>query len=697
MDVRTTFAINGVTIDLGNESLRDSSRKPVALRAQSFAVLRQLLARAGSLVTKDELVAAVWPGIAVTDDSLVQCIHEIRRALNDDGHLNLRTVPKRGYLLVLPAEPEATPGVETAPAALPKTGWLRIAIPLGATALATAAVLAWFLLSANPTFTDGGQKSSAIAVLPFDAIGGDPRQSYFADGITEDLITDLSRIPGVFVIARNSVWGYKGKSASPATVASELGVRYVLDGSVRREGESVRINAQLIDALSGHHVWAERYDGLVGDVFGLQDKLIASIVAALAVKLPSRDAADTVETQNPGAYDALLLGMERLHLDTDEDALIAASHFERAIDLDPEYGRAYAALAAAQLRIVLSGWSTTDGAGLDKAYESLRRNLAEALKRPTSLAYTVAAEWALQTSRNDEALVFTERAKTLAPNDSEVLVSEASVLNAMGRAEEAEASLRLSMRLDPKFAPATLRALSVALFHEGKYWEAVEIVGRIKAQGAATADDYLTLVASLGQLGNHQGVEEAIEHYDALAVSAGRDPISVQEALWRWHGDLFAYHRPYVDKLIDGLRKAGVEAGAGMDLPFGRYRAMIHRGPDGKFDVDGAPELPALAAGTLFDRGVKFVDVRAGNGYASGHVPGAINLSLVSDLSKDTLSKVANPDEEIVFYCHSKYCEDTAIAAAKAVLWGYTRVYRLGGGVPAWEAADCPMEVAATK
>jgi TolB-like protein/DNA-binding winged helix-turn-helix (wHTH) protein/rhodanese-related sulfurtransferase/Flp pilus assembly protein TadD len=697
MDARTTFAINGVTIDLGNESLRDSAGQSIALRAQSFAVLRQLLARAGSLVTKDELVAAVWPGIAVTDDSLVQCIHEIRRALNDDGHVHLKTVPKRGYLLLLPPEPAVAAVVEAAPVPRGKAGKWRIAIPLGGAAFAAAAALAWFL-SADPTSTDGSRnRSHAIAVLPFDTIGNDQRQGYFADGITEDLITDLSRVPGIFVIARNSVWAYKDKSASPETVARELGVRYVLDGSVRREGDSVRINAQLIDALSSHHVWADRYDGAVGDVFGLQDKVIANIVSALAVKLPSSDAADTVETRNPEAYDALLLGLERLHLDKNEDTLIAISHFERAIELDPEYGRAYAALAAAQLRIVLSGWTTTDGAALDRAHLGLRRNLAKALERPTSLAYTVAAQWALQTSRNDDAAAFIDKAKALAPNDSEVLLSEASVLNATGQAESAEASLRLSMRLDPKFAPATLRALSVALFHQGKYWEAVEIIGRIKAQGAATADDYLTMVASLGQLGNNQGVDEAVERYNAVALSAGRDPISVQGAQWRWHGDLFAYHRPYVDKLVEGLRKAGVAEGAGTDVSFEQLRALIHRGPDGEFDVVGAPDLPALTAGGLFDRGVTFVDVRAGAGYASGHVPGAVNLSLVSDLSKDTLMKVAAPDKEIVFYCHRKYCEGAAIAAAKAVLWGYSRVYRLGGGVPAWKAADCPMEVASMK
>jgi TolB-like protein/DNA-binding winged helix-turn-helix (wHTH) protein len=362
MDARTVFAINGVTVDLGNEMLRDGSGKPIALRPQCFAVLRRLVASADTLVTKDELVAAVWPGIAVTDDSLVQCIHEIRRALNDDGHVHLKTVPKRGYRLVLPLEAQTAVDAEIARPASRRGSKSRISIPAGMIALSVAAAFVWSL-AAGPTTTDTVRDSSpAIAVLPFDNIGDDPNESYFADGITEDLITDLSKIPGVFVIARNSVWGYKGESASPRTIARELGVRYVLDGSVRREGDRVRINAQLIDTLSGRHLWADRYDGAVGDVFALQDQVIANIVSALAVKLPADNAtaSDFVETGNPHAYDALLLGMERLRLDTHEDTLVAISHFERAAELDPDYGRAYAALAAAQLRIILSGWSTAD-------------------------------------------------------------------------------------------------------------------------------------------------------------------------------------------------------------------------------------------------------------------------------------------------------------------------------------------------
>lgn len=590
MNVRTIFAFNKVTVDLGNELLKDERGKPVALRRQSFAVLRHLIDHADHLVTKDELITAVWPGIAVTDDSLVQCIHEIRRALGDEGHLLLRTVPKRGYRLALPREVESKAVGDAMPVLPPRAfSSVRLRLAIAALSAILAAAVSW-----------------GVATLPTRSNG--PQES-------------------------------RPPSADDAAV--------------------------------------------------LQNEIIGKIVPARAAQGP----ADVVETKNPHARDALLLGMERLHLDTKDDTVRAIEHFKRALQLDPDYSQAHAALAAAELRTVLADWYGNAAAELDAAHAGLRLHLTVAMRHPTSLAYTVGAEWALQTDRSEEALALVEKAKAIAPNDAAVLVGEARVFNAIGRATEAEADLRLALQLDPSFAPATLRVLSASLFGQGKYWEAIETLGRIKAQGAATMDDYVTMVSSLGQIGVSDGIGDAVDRYNDLALAAGRDPMTVQEAQWRWSGGALA-HPPYVEQLGEGLRKAGVPDGAGADLPLDRYAALIHKGKDGEFDVDGAPELAALTAGSLFDRGVTFVDVQSSAGYAAGHVPRAINLSLASKLSKDELMKVSGPEKPIVFYCGSKYCADSAIAAAKAVLWGYTQVYRLAGGVPAWKKADCPTEIA---
>ena len=188
----------------------------------------------------------------------------------------------------------------------------------------------------------------SIAVLPFVNMSADPDQAYFADGITEDLITDLSKVAGLFVIARNSTFVYKGKAIDIREVAKALGVRYVLEGSVRRSVDEVRINAQLIDATTGGHVWADRYDGDLKNIFALQDKVTRHVVTALAVELTKDDRERVARrgTENAQAYDVFLKGWQHYLRQTPEDFRAAIVQFKKAAELDPEYGRAYAALAA---------------------------------------------------------------------------------------------------------------------------------------------------------------------------------------------------------------------------------------------------------------------------------------------------------------------------------------------------------------
>jgi adenylate cyclase len=184
----------------------------------------------------------------------------------------------------------------------------------------------------------------SIAVLPFENLNRDPEQEYFVDGMTDDLITDLSKISGLFVIARNSAFTYKGKPVKIRRVAEELGVRYVLEGSVRKADNRVRINAQLIDATTGGHLWAERYDGEMGDVLTLQDRITGKIVAALAVKLKAGEQEQIARkyTDNEAAYDAFLQGRAHYVRRTPDDFAKAVRYFKKAIELDPNYGRAYA-------------------------------------------------------------------------------------------------------------------------------------------------------------------------------------------------------------------------------------------------------------------------------------------------------------------------------------------------------------------
>ena len=232
MSRATKLMINGVVADLGAETLRGAGGRAIALRPQTFATFRHLVANANRLVSKDELMRAVWPDTAVTDDSLVQCIHEIRRALNDEARDVLQTVSRRGYRLVLPEENGDAP--------------------------------------ARPS----------IAVLPFTSLNG-AEGDYFADGLVDDVITNLSKIPDLFVIARNSSFSYRGTPTDVRTIADELGVRYLLEGSVARSGARLRINARLIDGASAKQVWGGRFDGAAEDVFDLQDQLTEQIVGVI--------------------------------------------------------------------------------------------------------------------------------------------------------------------------------------------------------------------------------------------------------------------------------------------------------------------------------------------------------------------------------------------------------------------------------
>ena len=187
----------------------------------------------------------------------------------------------------------------------------------------------------------------SIAVLPFENMSGDPKQDYFSDGITEVIITALSRVPELFVIARNSTFTYKGKPVKVKQVAEELGVQYLLEGSVQQSAGRVRINAQLIDANTGGHLWAERYDGKMDDIFSLQDKITGKIVNALTVKLTGSEQKQLVRkgTKNIEAYDFFLKGLKHKILWTEEDLINAVSCFNKAVEVDPNYGRAYAELA----------------------------------------------------------------------------------------------------------------------------------------------------------------------------------------------------------------------------------------------------------------------------------------------------------------------------------------------------------------
>ncbi|AZO05022.1 MULTISPECIES: winged helix-turn-helix domain-containing protein [unclassified Mesorhizobium] len=254
-----TFTINGFVADLGSETLHDRKGNALALRPQAFMVLRHLLLNSGRLVTKDELIETVWPATAVTDDSIVQCIHEIRRALNDDAHAVLKTVPRRGYRLVLPTN---------AAIGLPRRSLVAASI-VGVLMIIAGAAASWWLLG-SPSTPIG---KPVVAVLPFDNYGDSEATGRLADGLAEDIITDLARFPEFQVIARHSTQIYAGRSITSAEIGKALGVSFLVQGSILRRAGRLRITAQLLDAATGKHLWSDRWDRPHEDLFAIQTEI----------------------------------------------------------------------------------------------------------------------------------------------------------------------------------------------------------------------------------------------------------------------------------------------------------------------------------------------------------------------------------------------------------------------------------------
>ncbi len=397
----------------------------------------------------------------------------------------------------------------------------------------------------------------SIAVLPFDNLSDDPGQEYFADGITEDLTTDLSKISALFVISRNSAFTYKGRAVKPQQVAQELGVRYVLEGSVRRAGGAVRVNAQLIDAASGGHVWAERYDGMFEDVFALQDKVTSKIVATLAIRLTEgeQEQLQRKETDNTEAYDTFLQGWEQYVRQTPESFRQAITLFEKAVEMDPGYGRAYAALSLTYWQGWRNYWFFEllgHGGGPHDLRFLAEEHLGKAMRDPTPLALQVAAAMHAQWGRQGEAINEGERAIALDPNDADGYVALAGALNLAGEPQRALQLMEQAVRLNPHFPTSYLHEVGLARFGMEDYEQAAVTLERAVALNPDDRWSSRLLIATLGHLGR---VEDAAPLIDRASENwRGFDPLSVRGVSF-W----YPFKEPAdAERLAEGLRRAGV-------------------------------------------------------------------------------------------------------------------------------------------
>jgi adenylate cyclase len=331
----------------------------------------------------------------------------------------------------------------------------------------------------------------SIAVLPFTNMSDDPKQEYFSDGLTEQIITNLSKLPNLFVIARNSTFTYKGKPVKIKQVSEELGVRYVLEGSVQKSGDRVRITAQLVDATTGHHLWAERYDRELGDVFSLQDEITMKVLTALRVKLTSGEQA-RIGARNTDNIDAFLLLLQAIHhfgKTHQEGNIMARKLCEEAIALDPNFSNAYGILAWTHLEDVWFGWSKSSRESFKKAVEFAEQSLALDNTNPATVG--LLGHIFLLKRQHEKAITEGEKSIALAPNASSNYNLLGITLRFSGRAAEAIPVLKKAIRLEP-YTPATFYyQLGMAYNFTEQYDEAIAV---LKKALKRTPDHLLSLL-----------------------------------------------------------------------------------------------------------------------------------------------------------------------------------------------------------
>ena len=345
----------------------------------------------------------------------------------------------------------------------------------------------------------------AVAVLPFLNMSGDTEQEFFADGLTEDILTELSRFRDLFVISRNSSFRYKGKAVDVQRAAKELGVQYVLEGSVRKVGNRVRVTVQLIDAETDRHLWAERYDRDLADIFAIQDEVTAAIVSTLAgrVQAATRERAQRKRTENMAAYECLLAGKTLHHRSNRADNGEALRLIERAIELDAAYAHAHAWRACVIGQAWTYGWRTDRDEVLNTVTGELQ--IALGLDNNDSDVHRILAAVAIALGEHDKAAFHQERALSLNPNDDLIVVQQGEVLTWLGQPEEGIEWIRKAMRLNPYFPERFWNHLGRAYFVARRYGEAIEAFKRI----ASPDHSYFAFLAACqAQMGNEGAAQE---------------------------------------------------------------------------------------------------------------------------------------------------------------------------------------------
>lgn len=555
----------------------------IELRPKTFAVLQHLVQNCRRLVSKEELFAAVWSNLVVTDDALVQSIGELRRALGDDGLRLIHTVPRRGYRLecdvaVLESAGQAPAGPAPDHRETPPHGEIAPSVPrrrprTGVVALLTIAVLVAGALLWSHFATDwkfpflpglaeraaGKQpetrEKAAIAILPFLNQSDDPRQEYFADGLAQDIINALGRFPELTVMSWNAVSAYRDKPASPGEIARRLAVPYQVEGSVLRSSDRVRVNVQLVSA-KGRVLWSSRYDEALMDLFALEEKITVEIAGALAIRVTRVELQklSAKPAESLAAYDYVLRARPALQRPTRANNAEARALLRRAVQIDPNSAAAYSALAETYHIAVAMGWAESPRELLSRAEEMANKALG--LDNSQVRAQVTLGRIHLFYDRYDRAIAELERAVKTNPSDSYALAGRGNVLMWLGRTDAAIEALERAQRIDPELNAIDRFALSLAYYLKRRYPLAVEQAELNLRENAGANFSRVVLAASYAQLNRLDDAARVAQ--EIRRMDPAFDPGTF--------GNKFLNPKD-LQHLREGFRKAGMLTASGTPAP----------------------------------------------------------------------------------------------------------------------------------
>jgi len=530
------FTFDDCSIDCDRREVRRGDAL-VAVEPQVFDVLVYLIRHRDRVVSRDDLLAAVWDGRIVSESTLSSRINSARAAIGDSGDQQrlIRTIAREGFRFVGEVRERNGSGDASTASPAPTEQQTKPG-------------------SARPVSRRLPEKPSS-AVLPFTNMSGDPEQEYFSDGITEDIVTALSRLHWFFVIARNSTFAYKGQRMDVRQIGRDLGVRYLLEGSVRKSGQRLRITSQLLDAMTGNHIWSERYDRELTDIFALQDEITASVAAAIEPKLLAAEAVRSQERSSDDldAWDLMMRALTYYWRMTSADSKIAIDMLSEAVQRYPNYGPAHSMLAFTLLVSSHVGWMLEGHDSMFRtpgAVTSLAYRAAE-LDDEDPWAHLALGYLAFTARQTDDAVREYRRAIDLNPNFATAYGYLGWALVFDGQSDEAIAHFQRALRMSPRdplkafFCSGT----GVAHYYGQRYDEAVDWARNAIQQRPAFSAAHRILCASLAMAGRAEEARVAMTKLRELQPN-----ISIE-----WIKQYVPYTPRAMPHFLEGMRKAGLE------------------------------------------------------------------------------------------------------------------------------------------